>query len=133
MITQITMGGRTGQAVYLDQNFQPVPARGAAFVRVLFDDGGTGTYTIGAQRPTSLAESIRRGLDLDWDDPATRGVALAQVLGLLERVEAFTASHAGGQAAASAACSQARATHAICGGPSAGGADSSSTVSPASP
>jgi hypothetical protein len=48
------------------------------------------------------ASSLKAALDLDWDDPATRDQALAQVLGLLDRVEAFIADRAGNQAAAEA-------------------------------
>ena len=42
------------------------------------------------------------GLDRDWDDPGARDGALAEVLGLLERVEAFVADQAGEEAAATA-------------------------------
>lgn len=38
----------------------------------------------------------------DWDDPAARDGALAQVLGLLDRVEAFVAARAGDEVAATA-------------------------------
>jgi Transposase domain (DUF772) len=43
------------------------------------------------------------GVDRDWDDPAARDDALAEVLGLLDRVEAFVAGQAGEQAAAAVA------------------------------
>lgn len=45
---------------------------------------------------------MKAALDVDWDDPAAREGALAQVLGLLDRVEAFTARSRGDQAAAPA-------------------------------
>ena len=42
------------------------------------------------------------GAGRDWDDPAARDEALAEVLGLLDRVEAFVAGQAGDEAAAAA-------------------------------
>ena len=45
---------------------------------------------------------MRAALDADWDDPAARDQALAEVLGLLGQVEAFIAGLAGDQAAAAA-------------------------------
>ncbi|MGH3277490.1 MAG: transposase [Streptosporangiaceae bacterium] len=48
------------------------------------------------------ASSLKAALDRDWDDPAARDQALAVVLGLLDRVEAFIAGQAGGEAAAGA-------------------------------
>jgi transposase len=42
---------------------------------------------------------LKAALDLDWDDPAARDQALAGVLGLLDRVDAFIAGQAGDQAA----------------------------------
>ena len=45
---------------------------------------------------------MKAALDLDWDDPAARDQALAGVLGLLDRVDAFIAGQAGDQAAAAA-------------------------------
>jgi transposase len=41
--------------------------------------------------PQLAASSLKAALDLDWDDPAARDQALAGVLGLLDRVEAFVA------------------------------------------
>jgi hypothetical protein len=52
--------------------------------------------------PQLAASSLKAALDLDWDDPAAREAALAQVLSLLDRVEAFIAGLAGEQAAAAA-------------------------------
>jgi Transposase DDE domain/Transposase domain (DUF772) len=52
--------------------------------------------------PQLAASSLKAALDADWDDPAARDHALAQVLGLLDRVEAFLAGQAGDQAAAAA-------------------------------
>jgi len=48
------------------------------------------------------ASSLKAALDRDWDDPAAREAALAEVLGFLDQVEAFAASQAGAQAAAAA-------------------------------
>jgi hypothetical protein len=48
------------------------------------------------------ASSLKAALDRDWDDPAARDAALAEVLGLLDQVEAFVAGWAGEQAAAAA-------------------------------
>ena len=45
---------------------------------------------------------MKAALDRDWDDPAARDEALAQVLGLLDQVEAFVAGWASEQAAAAA-------------------------------
>ena len=42
------------------------------------------------------ASSLKAALDLDWDDPATRDVALGMVLGAMERLEAFVATQPGG-------------------------------------
>jgi hypothetical protein len=63
-----------------------------------------GTAVVAAQAgvPELAASSLKAALDRDWDDPAARDEALAVVLGLLERVEAFTAGQAGGEAAATA-------------------------------
>jgi hypothetical protein len=52
--------------------------------------------------PQLAASSLKAALDRDWDDPAAREDALAEVLGLLGRVEAFVAGQAGEQAAAAA-------------------------------
>ena len=48
------------------------------------------------------ASSLKAALDADWDDPATRDQALAQVLGFLDRIEAFADGQYGDQAAAGA-------------------------------
>jgi len=52
--------------------------------------------------PQLAASSLKAALDRDWDDPAARDLALAQVLGLLDQVEAFVAGCYGDQAAAAA-------------------------------
>jgi hypothetical protein len=63
-----------------------------------------GTAAVAAQAgvPQLAASSLKAALDADWDDPAARGEPLAQVLGLLDQVEAFTASQYGDAAAAAA-------------------------------
>ena len=63
-----------------------------------------GTAVVAAQAgvPQLAASSLKAALDADWDDPAARDEALAEVLGLLDRVEAFVAGQAGDQAAAAA-------------------------------
>ena len=63
---------------------------------------GTAVLAAQAGAPQLAASSLKAALDRDWDDPAARDEALAQVLGLLERVEAFVASSFGDQAAATA-------------------------------
>jgi hypothetical protein len=80
-----------------------------------------GTVIIAAQAgvPQLAASSLKAALDADWDDPAARDQALAGVLGLLERVEAFIAGQAGEEAAAKAvavAC-QVRDQDVDCSGP----------------
>jgi lambda repressor-like predicted transcriptional regulator len=55
-----------------------------------------------AGTPELAASSLKAALDRDWDDPAARDEALAVVLGLLDRVEAFLAGQAGDEAAAAA-------------------------------
>jgi hypothetical protein len=52
--------------------------------------------------PQLAASGLKAALDLNWDDPAARDQALAQVLGFLDLVEAFIAGLAGEQAAAKA-------------------------------
>jgi len=52
--------------------------------------------------PQLGASSLKAALDRDWDDPAARDQALAQVLGFLDQVEAFVAGQFGGQGAAAA-------------------------------
>ena len=61
-----------------------------------------GTAMVAAQAgvPQLAASSLKAALDADWDDLAARDHALAEVLGLLDRVDAFAAGQAGGQAAA---------------------------------
>jgi len=55
-----------------------------------------------AGAPELAGPSLKAVLDRDWDDPAAREEALAVVLGLLDRVEAFTAGQAGAEAAVEA-------------------------------
>jgi hypothetical protein len=45
--------------------------------------------------PQLAASSLKAALDLDWDDPAARDAALAQVLGFLDQVGAFAAGRCG--------------------------------------
>jgi Transposase DDE domain/Transposase domain (DUF772) len=63
-----------------------------------------GTAVVAAQAgvPQLGASSLKAALDLNWDDPAARDQALAQVLGLLDQVGAFVAGWVGEQAAATA-------------------------------
>jgi transposase len=63
-----------------------------------------GTAMVAAQAgvPQLAASSLKAALDVDWDDPAARDAALAQVLGFLDQVEAFAAGQAGEEAAATA-------------------------------
>ena len=63
-----------------------------------------GTAIVAAQAGVGqlAASSLKAALDRDWDDPAARDAALAEVLGLLDQVEAFVAGYAGDQAAAGA-------------------------------
>jgi hypothetical protein len=63
---------------------------------------GTAVVAEQAGTPELAASSLKAALDRDWDDPAARGDALAVVLGLLDRVEAFIAGQAGEEAAAAA-------------------------------
>jgi transposase len=60
-----------------------------------------GTAIVAAQAgvPELAASSLTAALDADWDDPAARDQALAQVPGLLDQVEAFIAGQAGDEAA----------------------------------
>ncbi|MGD0685213.1 MAG: IS1182 family transposase [Streptosporangiaceae bacterium] len=64
-----------------------------------------GTAIVAAQAgvPELGASSLKAALDRDWDDPAARDLALGEVLGFLDQVEAFAAGHYGGQAAAAVA------------------------------
>src|SRR5207302_2560146 len=61
-----------------------------------------GTAVVAAQAgvPQLAASSLKAALDLDWDDPAARDQALAQVVNLLDRVEGFIAGQAGDRATA---------------------------------
>jgi transposase len=65
----------------------------AAGITMLAQQAGT---------PELAASSLKAALDRDWDDPAARDEALAVVLGLLDRVEAFIAGQAGDEAATEA-------------------------------
>jgi transposase len=74
-------------------------------IAVLQGRGQAAGITMLAQQagtPQLAASSLKAALDADWDDPVARDAALAQVLGLLEQVEAFIAGQAGEQAAAEA-------------------------------
>ena len=53
-----------------------------------------------ADAPQLAASSLKAALDADWDDPAARDAALARVLSLLDRVEAFIAGQAAAEAVA---------------------------------
>jgi IS5 family transposase len=61
-----------------------------------------GTAIVAAQAgvPQLGASSLKAALDADWDDLAARDHALAEVLGLLDRVDAFVAGQAGDEATA---------------------------------
>jgi transposase len=63
---------------------------------------GTAVLAEQAGVPQLAASSMKAALDLDWDDPAARDRALAGVLGLLDRVEAFVARQFSDPAAAKA-------------------------------
>ena len=63
---------------------------------------GTAVVAAQAGAPELAASSLKAALDRDWDDPAARDEALAVVLGMLDRVEAFLAGQAGELAAATA-------------------------------
>jgi lambda repressor-like predicted transcriptional regulator len=52
--------------------------------------------------PQLAASGLKAALDRDWDDPAARDEALAEVLGLLDRVGALLAGQAGEEGAAQA-------------------------------
>jgi len=74
-------------------------------IAVLQGRGQAAGITMLAQQagtPELAASSLKAALDADWDDLAARDQALARVLGLLDRVEAFLAGQAGDQAAATA-------------------------------
>jgi transposase len=61
-----------------------------------------GTAIVAAQAgvPQLAASSLKAALDADWDDLAARDHAVAEVLGLLDQVDAFVAGQAGDEAAA---------------------------------
>jgi Transposase DDE domain/Transposase domain (DUF772) len=69
--------------------------------------------------PQLAGSSLKAALDLDWDDPTARDRALAEVLGLLDQVEAFIAGWAGEEAAvtAVAVAQQVRDQDVDCSGP----------------
>ena len=74
-------------------------------IAVLQGRGQAAGITMVAQQagaPQLAGSSLKAALDRDWDDPAARDDALAVVLGLLARVEAFLAGQAGDDAAAEA-------------------------------
>ena len=79
--------------------------RALGVIAVLQGRGQAAGITMLAQQagtPELAASSLKAALDADWDDPAARDAALARVLSLLDRVEAFTAGQAGEEAAAAA-------------------------------
>ena len=63
-----------------------------------------GTAAVAAQAgvPQLAASSLKAALDADWDDPAARDAALAQVLDLLDQVGAFVAGQAAEETAGQA-------------------------------
>ena len=63
---------------------------------------GTAIVAVQAGVPQLAASSLKAALDRDWDDPAARDAALAQVLGFLDQAGTFVAGWAGEEAAASA-------------------------------
>jgi transposase len=63
---------------------------------------GTAIVAAQAGMPQLAASSLKAALDADWDDPAARDQALAEVLGPLDRAEAFIAGQAGQEAVAAA-------------------------------
>jgi hypothetical protein len=74
-------------------------------IAVLQGRGQAAGITVLAQQagaPELAASSLKAALDADWDDPDARDQVLAQVLGLLDRVQAFLAGQAGEPAAATA-------------------------------
>jgi transposase len=64
---------------------------------------GAAALAAQAGAPELAASSLKAALDRDWEDPAARDDVLAEVLGLLDRVEAFVAGQAGAAAAAAMA------------------------------
>jgi hypothetical protein len=63
---------------------------------------GTAALAGQAGVPQLAASSLKAALDVDWDDRAARDLALAQVLSLVDQVEAFVAAQYGNAAAAAA-------------------------------
>jgi IS5 family transposase len=61
---------------------------------------GTAIVAARAGVPQLAASSLKAALDRDWDDPAARDLALAEVLGCLEQVGSFLAGAVGSGAAA---------------------------------
>jgi hypothetical protein len=61
---------------------------------------GTAALAAQAGAPQLAASSLKAAPGMDWDDPATAGQALSQVLSLLDQVAAFITGAAGGDAAA---------------------------------
>jgi Transposase DDE domain/Transposase domain (DUF772) len=91
-------------------------------IAVLQGRGQAAGITMLAQQagtPQLAASSLKAALDRDWDDPAARDDALAVVLGLLDRAEAFVAGQAGDEAAAEAVAvaRQVRDQDVDCSGP----------------
>jgi transposase len=96
--------------------------RALGVIAVLQGRGQAAGITMLAQQagtPELAASSLKAALDADWDDPAARDGALARVLSLLDRVEAFTAGQAGEEAVAVAvaAARQVRDQDVDCSGP----------------
>jgi hypothetical protein len=67
-----------------------------------------GTAVVAAQAGAAAlaASSLKAARDLDWDDPAAAGLALARVLGLLDQIEAFVAGQFSDQAARAVAAAR---------------------------
>ena len=102
-------------------NLRGRPAQALGVIAVLQGRGqAAGTAIVAAQAgaPELAASSLKAALDADWDDPAARDQALAQILGLLDQVEAFIAGQAGDEAAAAVAVArQVRDQDVDCSGP----------------
>ncbi len=45
-MTPVTINGRSGLALYLDDSFKPVDPSKATMVRIAFDDGGSAFYVL---------------------------------------------------------------------------------------
>jgi Transposase DDE domain/Transposase domain (DUF772) len=72
--------------------------RKALGVIAVLQGRGQAVVAAGAGVAELAASSLKAALDLDWDDPAARDQGLAQVLGLLDRVQTLAAA-AGSDAA----------------------------------